>query len=318
MTPGPDIFYKCPSCGAVMKNGSIMSGNIFGAMFFSDGRRFAPMLPDIPDLTKCPICDTILWLSEMEALGEKKVSDRTDYSDHPDWKEVPDVEHLKLDDLWRALDYCKKFRKGQKEREIFIRQRIWWEYNRIFKMNADETSAWRGNCLDLLALLDLNNDNQRCMAAELRRNLGDFSKCLDLIRTLPDNYKPFRLRIMKACAAMEQRTFEINHDQKVDEEDFYDILQNGENELLFCIGEYDGEPENPELVYNGGELAVLCRNPNHAVILDKVHPGVHEQLKITKNVLFAECVRSGEENFGEKLESGLVRNYMVEVIRNER
>jgi len=56
MVIGSDIYYKCPACGKVLKNRSILSGNTFGATFYSDGRRNALMLPDIPNLTKCPKC----------------------------------------------------------------------------------------------------------------------------------------------------------------------------------------------------------------------------------------------------------------------
>jgi hypothetical protein len=316
MQPGPDIFYKCPSCEAVLKNSSLASGNTFGAVFFSDGKRIAPMLPDIPNLTKCSKCDTILWLSDLKELGEKLISNR-DYSDHPDWKDSPEVGHLGLKDLYRALE-ANSFAEDasqKKQREIFIRQRIWWEYNSSFDKSIDEVNAWCENCFNLLEVLDVKNNDHRCMAAELHRNLGNFLKCLKLVRELPDNYKLFKLLTMEACCKLFRPVFQIEHDRKLDEEAYYDILQNSNKELLFCIGEYEGEPDNPYIVYNGGELAVLYRSPGHAVILDMLHPDAHEQLKLAKEVLVAECVRSGEGDASEKLESGLVREYMAEMRR---
>ena len=34
------------------------------------------------------------------------------------------------------------------------------------------------------------------------------------------------------------------------------IIQNANKELLFCIGEYKSEPNNPVLVYDGGKVAL--------------------------------------------------------------
>jgi hypothetical protein len=311
MLPGPDLFYKCPSCGAVIKNRSLMSGNTFGATYFSDGRRIAPMLPSFPNLTKCQKCNTIFWLMDLEKLGEMSAFSEADYSDHPGWKDAFEPEHLELEDLCRALE-VKDVVKN-KDREIFIRKRIWWAYNNNHDKNIDEVNAWCENCFKLLELLNLEEEDQYCMAVELYRNLGDFAKCLNLARKLPDNYKVFKLLTMEACCNLDRRTFEIDQDRKIDEEGTYDILQNKDNELLFCIGEYEDEPDNPHIIYNGGNLAVLYRSCNHAVVLDLIHPGVHEQLKLVKQVLIAECVRNENESASEKLESGLVREYMAEV-----
>ena len=166
MRIGHDNYYKCPSCGNILKNRSLMSGNTFGAKHYSDGRRISPMLPDIPDLTKCPQCETILWLSDLKKLGEQN-------------KDADRAEHLELHDLWRALE-----QSNEKHREIFIRQRIWWKYNIYGFETTDEIDDWRQNCLDLLALLDANDNSQRCMVAELYRNLCNFSMCLKLIQDL--------------------------------------------------------------------------------------------------------------------------------------
>jgi len=45
-----------------------MSGNTFGATFWTDGKRDAPMLPDLPEFVKCPHCKLLLWINEQEEL----------------------------------------------------------------------------------------------------------------------------------------------------------------------------------------------------------------------------------------------------------
>jgi len=200
MVIGPDKFYKCPACGNTLKNRSILSGNTCGATFYSDGRRVAPMLPDIPNLTKCPSCNTILWLSDLQELEQK---------------EVPYAEHLELTDLWRALETNDAVDKREKRlQEIFIRHRIWWEYNKNNQLKKSEEATWHENCLALLELLDVDNNDHRCMAAELHRNLENFSQCLDLVKTLPEEYDKFRSMTEEAYRLKNPQTFQLDENRQ--------------------------------------------------------------------------------------------------------
>ena len=202
MRPGPDYYYKCPQCSAILKNRSLMSGNTFGATRYSDGRCIAPMLPDIPKLTKCGKCDKILWLSDLEKLGECRLGAMP----KPEWQGANKVNHLELHDLWRALEEAPDM---PKQRELFVRQRIWWAYNAGRFETALETDRWRQNCLDLINLLDTNENNERCMAAELHRNLGNFSQCLELIRDLPEKFNSFKERMTAECEKANMLTFRV-------------------------------------------------------------------------------------------------------------
>ena len=333
MTIGPYYFYKCPFCGNTLKNRSIMSGNTFGAKFYSDGSRIAPMLPDIPNLTKCNKCDNIVWLSDLEELGEKNVSSNADYSDHPEWRNIDCVKHLQIYDLWCALKTLPKTRKSakQKQREIFIRQRIWWKYNngadlteidawsddcRNFDVgkNLATIDRWYENCRDLLDLLDPKDNDQCCMAAELNRNLCNFSKCLELIKKLPEKYITFKIKMMEECSNINPLTVELNdRERQIFTESYYDILQNEDKKLLFCIREREGEQDKPLMIYEGGDYAILFRRPNQYVILNAIHPGAHEQLAKEKEVLIAEFSVSKNEAGKEVFDKGVVREYVVNV-----
>ena len=70
MTPGPTIIYQCYKCEGNFKYPTIGSGNTFGARFWSDGKKDAPMLPDQPWLIKCPNCDALIWRDELKQIGE--------------------------------------------------------------------------------------------------------------------------------------------------------------------------------------------------------------------------------------------------------
>ena len=71
MILGPTLIKKCSTCGQLIEEWTIMSGNEIGAVYWTDGEYFAMMLPDLPKLVKCPRCKELFWISELELLGEK-------------------------------------------------------------------------------------------------------------------------------------------------------------------------------------------------------------------------------------------------------
>jgi len=55
MLPGPTIVRKCSTCGKLIAQPTLLSGNTFGARFWTDGKREAPMLPEQPWLVAAHI-----------------------------------------------------------------------------------------------------------------------------------------------------------------------------------------------------------------------------------------------------------------------
>lgn len=309
MKIGPDCFYECSACGNVLRNRSLISGNMFKAVYFSDGRLIAPMRPDIPELTQCPKCNAILWMSELKKIGERHMSRRIDWNEHQEWQAVERVKHLELDDLWRALKEGCYSRSGTDiiKKETFIRRRIWWAYNEREFQSTKEIEDWRKNCLNMLDRFLIGSPDNLCVAAELYRNLCNFRKCRETLRELPEQYADFKERIEEECEHHNPKTVRLHLKKKhIETENYYDILQNEKKELLFCIGEHEGEPDSPEIVYAGGEHALLYRSKDHIVILDFVHPDVRDQLMKAEQALVAEFHKTGEEK-------GIIREYIADV-----
>ena len=48
MLPGPTTIKRCPGCKGLLAEGTLASGNTLGATFWTDGKREAPMLPEMP------------------------------------------------------------------------------------------------------------------------------------------------------------------------------------------------------------------------------------------------------------------------------
>ena len=77
---------------------------------------------------------------------------------------------------------------------------------------------------------------------------------------------------------------DINSEQ----EGKYDILQNAAGEILIIIKYREGGPENPRLVYDGGEQALLYRSRESAVLLDAINVNARKPLKSVDEILMVE------------------------------
>jgi len=198
-TPGPDYIYECPKCSNLLKKGSIMSGNTIGSTLYSDGKMIAPMLPEFPNLTKCKKCDTILWLSEMKEVGTCESNDKC----KKEWVNADWAEFLDVVDLFRFLEL--DIVKNNKEKERIIRQQIWWTFNgrlrnnkEIFVKENDEV-LFKQNCYRLIELFDTTDINQKIMTAELRRNLGEFDMCMEIVNSLGKDFDWITEKFKKEC-----------------------------------------------------------------------------------------------------------------------
>jgi hypothetical protein len=97
-------------------------------------------------------------------------------------------------------------------------------------------------------------------------------------------------------------------------ENSYEILQNTDSELLFCIRDREGEPEDPVILYSGGTNALLLRRPDQFILLDEINPDVRKPLTKVKEALIAEFNPTEEEgNPSIDNKSGILREYMVKI-----
>lgn len=215
MRLGSNIYYKCPNCGRISWDYTILSGNTFGAAFFSDCRRIASMLPEFSELTICENCDTIFWLTEQNRIDyvspERIYSlngHRVDFDDKPKSDTNIKVEFGLSDPVHNPpedrpcgvvpLDlnlYYRALLLGvaeNKDEERYIRIKIWWIYNDCIKRRsrkyfskADEL-RWIKNMKKLIKLLDQSDINQRIMIAELYRNLAKFETSISILNTIEE------------------------------------------------------------------------------------------------------------------------------------
>jgi len=76
---------KAPGCQKPVKFSTIASGNTFGAVYWTDGKREAPMLPDDPWLRKSPTEGVLFWSDECEEIGSIGRWGTDEEDSDPDW-----------------------------------------------------------------------------------------------------------------------------------------------------------------------------------------------------------------------------------------
>ena len=185
MTPGPTIIRKCSACGKHIAEHTIASGNTFGARFWTDGKRDAPMLPDQPWLVKCQHCGTLVWIDEQAQVEEiDPWGSGTGGADRfPDAcpASTPTME-----------DYACFLGTGvsDKQKERYVRLRTWWASNDPRRESVQSTplnSFEAENLRAFVSLLDEGEDNDRLMKAEALRELGEFTDAEKLLATKFDD-----------------------------------------------------------------------------------------------------------------------------------
>ena len=175
MQIGPTYIYKCPECDKLCGRGSLLSGNTFGSTYFSDGKVISPMLPDYPDIVKCKKCKTFFWLEDKNHI---------DYCDGFADFDGFHVQFLDTDEYFEALN--AGIARNKKE-ELYLRKYLWWSFNDRTRNGKDlfltesEKEIYEANCVKLMALF---GNKEQTLVAELYRNLGNFTECIDTLESI--------------------------------------------------------------------------------------------------------------------------------------
>ena len=179
MLPGPTIIRQCSSCSKYISERTIGSGNTYGARFWTDGKRDAPMLPNRSLLLKCNHCDNLVWINEQAELGEtgpwEPEADVT--------LRFPDARPPSTPTLQEYADFLKAG-MSNKKKEFYVRLRLWWAGNDDRRESEQPTpldSFEIENLRAFLALLDEAEEDDRLMKAEALRELGEFAKAEELL-----------------------------------------------------------------------------------------------------------------------------------------
>lgn len=226
MQLGPSNLYRCPFCGKEKKLLSLISGNTFGAVVWSDTFRDCPMFPEPSRVQHCPKCGKFYFLDDikpdlqlddewknfgigtMETGSLNYKESREAMNQFAESTLSPDQEewlHLNLlysfnDWRTRELMEVRKNLKGlngkdggwaEGWRESAQKQ----EAECLARTVSDEDKAlFRRNAQWLKAHFPEN----RLLHAELHREMGEFEECLAILDEIGDNHltRQFRAKAL--------------------------------------------------------------------------------------------------------------------------
>ncbi len=206
MILGPEKVLSCPHCAAPARLFTLRSGNTSGAVFWTDGKMSAPMLPQAPTITRCQACSLAYWISDAPVLGEMALSSAGAYPS--EWTSAPEVAHLGEADLLAAL---AEGLGSDPARELALRNLAWQAANDARRppafdptrvTAADLSPAAVENLARLLELADPDTPEGRLVRAEGARELGRFEEALAaLAEPFPARYQGAAEAIRRLAAA---------------------------------------------------------------------------------------------------------------------
>jgi hypothetical protein len=164
------VLYKCPNCNKLYSYFILLSGNTFGAIFYSDGFRIAPMLPNLLLLSKCNVCKTFFKLNNDNLIDEEDISS-SEYEEVPKLSIYDYIEYIDLNPRLKIKD------------ELYVRQQIRFEFNHNRKLKKDKFLK-SYNVENLLKMIEIYEnigfENNLFTVAELYRNTKQFDKAIEL------------------------------------------------------------------------------------------------------------------------------------------
>ena len=185
MTPGLALLVKCPYCGTKKELMTLASGNTFGADYWSDNKRVAPMLPSASPVQKCPHCGKYY-------LKSKQQSERgDDYS-----FETGDLSYLE----WKEAFSQFVSQSGQKDLnrhtlitdDDMVNIRFWLihAYNDYFhrerraEPSQEEYAFFCGVVNDFIDTFDWSSVSNPLLKAEFYREANEMEKCAEVLESI--------------------------------------------------------------------------------------------------------------------------------------
>ena len=177
MIPGNAKIVKCPYCGTKKELFTMLSGNTFGATFWSDNKRVAPMLPMVSPVQKCPSCGK--YYEEVKnrcgevnshsfALGELTF---------PEWKEAyaqfqaEGVDDKTLNNLrfWLIQSYNDYFYRSKEAP----------------KPSEEDFEFFSKTVVEFIDSFNWNKAADLLMKAELYREANMMQECRQVLDSIP-------------------------------------------------------------------------------------------------------------------------------------
>lgn len=179
MLPGPTIVRECPFCGNLMKQETIISGNTFGAVLWSDSKQVAPMLPRPPFYVCCRKCNNIFMLADAEIVAE---TDQT--SNDEKYKDFGYVEFPTFMENIRAIELISNKKLGRTMAMYSFND--FYRENRENEITTEMQKLHEWNIYELEPLFDASIPEDLILKAEVNRYMGRFGRAREILEKITD------------------------------------------------------------------------------------------------------------------------------------
>ena len=173
MFPGTPNIKICLDCDGLIKEGVLLSGNTFGADFYTDGKMEAPMLPEQHALFKCPHCQSLMWSDDLQIIDSDELDEQVNVTPYL----VPNFD-----------EYLYKLKDGDIDKEEYLRVKAWHAGNDQRRKNNTKQELSIDEVDNLKKLGDILglSDDELIYKAEIKRELSLFSESIDLLKDFND------------------------------------------------------------------------------------------------------------------------------------
>ena len=224
MLPDSNVIVACPHCEGRATYMALQSGSTCGARVWTDGKQYAPMLPQPPAVVQCSHCPDCYWLADAKKIGCLKIWP----AKNRQWPTDPSAEEPSEDGYYLALEKGLG-RDLQQERQLRIL--AWWRRNDAFR-DTHKAKARRGgankaqtagnpamsaqckkNLQALTGLLNAANENDCLIKAEVLRELGEFACAIQALGHVTSADHQAAVRQLRAlCDAGDRCVRELQFD----------------------------------------------------------------------------------------------------------
>lgn len=221
MQPGTPQLVTCPHCGNEKKLMTLLSGNTIGMRQWSDTFYYAPHLPQVAYVQKCPHCGIFFMYPD----AQKRYDDSQD-----DFNFCLDTGRLSYPEIKQAFLLLEDAVKG-KQSEMALRIAFLHSFNEAFRefeknsWDKDEDMAddkhrdqidydLHYSNLNAIAQLLISSESVNTpFIAEIYRELGRFDDCIATLENFEteDNYVRLIVKgIREKALAKDNKVFEID------------------------------------------------------------------------------------------------------------
>lgn len=156
---------------------NIVTGNTFGAAYWSDNKRIAPMLPQVSPVQKCPHCKKYYYKRKNEhGVGKNTSSERGELS-YAEWKKA-----------YNQFTAEKISGKDKVDLYFWLIQAYNDHYYRNPKSHAPtkaEYDFFVKITLSFIKGFDWAQVNHPLLKAELYREAGKMQECAKVLKSIP-------------------------------------------------------------------------------------------------------------------------------------